>query len=123
MKTRFGRWTLVEKLDKHLGFCKCDCGTERAVLLQNLRNGKSQSCGCQKAEMAKLRSKEVQAKIHTDDMVRDNQLGFKGVVDNGSSYTTRISVSGFNTPEAAHAMYCYLKSKAREYERDREIHS
>jgi len=30
---------------------KCVCGTVRSVLLQNLRNHRSKSCGCMKAYM------------------------------------------------------------------------
>ena len=30
--------------------CRCDCGVERDVLVFALRNGKSASCGCLKAE-------------------------------------------------------------------------
>ncbi len=32
--------------------CRCDCGTERAVLVFALRNGNSPSCGCIKRELA-----------------------------------------------------------------------
>jgi hypothetical protein len=51
---RFGRWTAValypEKKGKHLmSVCRCDCGNESVVNGQNLRSGKSSSCGCAKA--------------------------------------------------------------------------
>lgn len=33
--------------------CRCDCGTERSVQGYNLSSGKSKSCGCLSAEIAK----------------------------------------------------------------------
>lgn len=52
---RFGSWTAIERSDvvRYEGggqtirwMCRCDCGTERAVLVSALRDGTSQSCGC-----------------------------------------------------------------------------
>lgn len=36
--------------------CKCDCGTEKLVSSQDLRNGSSQSCGCLRKEQLAERS-------------------------------------------------------------------
>ena len=35
---------------KHLWLCLCDCGKEKVVVSDNLSSGKSNSCGCLKAE-------------------------------------------------------------------------
>lgn len=43
---RFGRWTALTALPKYRWLCRCDCGTERAVASKNLKNGRSESCGC-----------------------------------------------------------------------------
>lgn len=53
---QFGRWIVIGQVDapehlrsnRHKAFwkCKCKCGYESVVLGQNLRNGKSKSCGC-----------------------------------------------------------------------------
>ena len=47
---RFGRWTVVSRAPNrnHQAnwFCRCDCGTERAVSANNLFMGRSASCGC-----------------------------------------------------------------------------
>jgi hypothetical protein len=49
---KYGFWTIVEEvLDgrRERGFkCRCDCGVEKVVRLQDLRSGKSLSCGCYK---------------------------------------------------------------------------
>lgn len=46
---QFGRWTAVENqqyiFTKKVR-CKCICGTERPTAVENLRSGRSKSCGC-----------------------------------------------------------------------------
>lgn len=54
---RFGRWTVTacaeptQKGEKKW-LCRCDCGTQRAVLERSLRYGGSVSCGCLTRERA-----------------------------------------------------------------------
>ncbi|MGJ5831397.1 hypothetical protein [Streptomyces ossamyceticus] len=48
---RFGRWLVLRDAgrDKNLNIrwlCRCDCGTEKEVMGQHLRGGRSTSCGC-----------------------------------------------------------------------------
>jgi len=48
---KFGRLTPIKymgknKNSKHMWLCKCDCGNEKIVLGGNLREGKTNSCGC-----------------------------------------------------------------------------
>ena len=51
---RFGRYLVIAKSDKRtkamkqMVLCKCDCGTEREVVVGNLRSGLTTSCGCWK---------------------------------------------------------------------------
>lgn len=55
---RFNRLVILAELPQHSGCrknrrrfqCQCDCGTETEVLLENLRTGSVQSCGCARAE-------------------------------------------------------------------------
>jgi hypothetical protein len=53
---RFGRYLVIATSDKRtkamkqMVMCKCDCGTEREVVVGNLRSGLSTSCGCWKDE-------------------------------------------------------------------------
>jgi hypothetical protein len=54
---RFSRWAVVGPMGQtspghRTVWCRCDCGTERAVLIDQLRKGRSRSCGCLRAEMA-----------------------------------------------------------------------
>ena len=53
---RFGRWQVIEKSpEKHdssaYWLCKCDCGTIRSVNGQQLKSGRSKSCGCYRNEI------------------------------------------------------------------------
>lgn len=57
--TKFGKWTVIGPAPNHItkgGYpvsmwdCVCDCGTRRAVRGNDLRLGKSISCGCSLAE-------------------------------------------------------------------------
>jgi hypothetical protein len=59
---RFGRLTVIRKDGVHKKpcgttqskyLCKCDCGKEISVLMQNLKNGNTKSCGCLSAEIKK----------------------------------------------------------------------
>lgn len=52
---RFGRWTAIGSLavrTKDRVDCVCDCGTVKSVALQNLKSGRSTSCGCRLAEVS-----------------------------------------------------------------------
>lgn len=46
----FGSWTVIRKAPRNgnhtMWACQCSCGMERDVNSQNLRSGKSTSCGC-----------------------------------------------------------------------------
>jgi hypothetical protein len=49
--TVFGRWTVIQEAPTHPGgvrvmSCRCECGTQKVVLLSTLRSGRSRSCGC-----------------------------------------------------------------------------
>lgn len=47
---KFGWWTVLERVPNRYGKayfkCRCRCGTEREVGAQQLRQKKSESCGC-----------------------------------------------------------------------------
>lgn len=52
---KFGRWTVLEEAGRTptssvLWLCRCECGTEKVVSGNSLRNGRSKSCGCYKLD-------------------------------------------------------------------------
>lgn len=46
----YNRWTVIRfshsKNGKRYWWCRCQCGTEKAIVAGNLKNGTSKSCGC-----------------------------------------------------------------------------
>jgi hypothetical protein len=61
---KFGRYLVIAKSDKRtkamkqMVLCRCDCGTEREVVVGNLRSGLTTSCGCWKDEKTSERRKK-----------------------------------------------------------------
>lgn len=58
---RFGRLTVIkrygsDKNQRALWICKCDCGNECVVGVQNLLKGVTKSCGCLRSEMVSKRN-------------------------------------------------------------------
>jgi hypothetical protein len=55
---KFGRLTVIKKDNNKYKrirwLCKCDCGKEKTVFGEDLKNGHTQSCGCYKKEMQSL---------------------------------------------------------------------
>ena len=111
---KFGRWTVLKVIDQLKLLCKCDCGTERPVLLYHLKYGRSTSCGCYAKENLAKHSRMHHKSEDTKKMVKHNEHGYKGVFFNGSSYGVKMSFAGFSTPEKAHKLYVKLKEAARE---------
>ena len=58
---KFGRLTIIRFLgkdsNKHfIWLCRCDCGVEKTIIGQLLRNGKTKSCGCLRSELSAIKS-------------------------------------------------------------------
>lgn len=58
---RFGRLQVIRRAGTHecglpTWLCRCDCGSEKEILGQNLRLGESNSCGCLQRELMGERS-------------------------------------------------------------------
>lgn len=59
---RFGRWLVIEREPGYGAAkwrCRCDCGTERAVLARNLKSGATLSCGCLNRETARSNADDL----------------------------------------------------------------
>lgn len=57
----YGRLTVIEEADSHITpggskktrwLCKCECGNTKEINQGDLRNGKTQSCGCLQKELS-----------------------------------------------------------------------
>lgn len=65
---KFGRLTVIERINDYISpsgekrvqwKCQCECGTICQVLTKQLRNGKTQSCGCLRKEKTIERNKNT----------------------------------------------------------------
>lgn len=56
---QFGRWTVLKRGDKpKIWICRCECGKIKAANIDNLKSGKSISCGCYRAELGEKQLKK-----------------------------------------------------------------
>ncbi len=58
---KFGRLTVIKYVSKNVKgnyrwSCVCDCGKEKIIIGDNLKNGHTQSCGCLRIEQLAKRS-------------------------------------------------------------------
>ena len=58
---KFGRWRILQlvgknKFGRRLCVSRCDCGNTKTLILSNLRNGHTRSCGCCRNETTSKRS-------------------------------------------------------------------
>ena len=74
---KYERWTVIgEKHSvrrKQLCLCRCECGTERLVRVDDLLDGSSQSCGClirDRKHTEEERLRLIKAYTHTDSAKR-----------------------------------------------------
>lgn len=60
---RFGRLTVIRyDHSEHTGahwLCKCDCGTEKIIMQNNIIYGQTRSCGCLANEMRSARAEHM----------------------------------------------------------------
>lgn len=73
--SRFGRWEVIGSASRDPSnrnarvLCRCSCGTDRAVSVLNLVNGKSKSCGCvhrETKDRVELTPERVRELLHYD---------------------------------------------------------
>ena len=105
--SKFGRYTVIKEVAaeitpkgkcKRMFLCKCECGREVKVRLENLRSGNSKSCGCYGKENLR-RAKKFNCYEFFDDSV----IGY--TKDNGPFL---VDVEDYEKIKD----YCWCKNKA-----------
>jgi 5-methylcytosine-specific restriction endonuclease McrA len=56
---RYGRLIVIHVISEKKYLCKCDCGTEKKIMKENLRVGRTKSCGCLNQEVRFSRRKDL----------------------------------------------------------------
>lgn len=59
LSNKYGKLTLINKVGKNKVFAVCDCGTEKEYWLNNVRSGKTVSCGCLNRQKSSERYKKL----------------------------------------------------------------
>jgi hypothetical protein len=79
----FGNLKVIERdmtQKKTSWICECICGNRISVLAYNLKNGNSQSCGCQQRKKVSERSRkdlsgQIFGQLHVDTLIRTDKNG------------------------------------------------
>lgn len=104
---RFSAWEVIEfrganALKQPIWFCRCDCGTEREVVGQTLRNGTSVSCGCVKGQaIAVARTRHGRSRVKATGQKEDRTYGTwqamhnrcRGGTESGRKYYVRYGIT------------------------------
>lgn len=110
---RHGRWTITGisyRDDNGILYvkAKCDCGTEKTVLYSNLRDKKSQSCGCLSAELSSKRAKDY-------DLTNFHKGRNKGIVDGVGVSQLKVKNWAHNTSGYKGVCWDSRRKKWRSY--------
>ena len=110
---KHGRLTVVSHAgkghrNKHLWLCMCECGNEKIVVSDNLSSGKSNSCGCLKADF--LARKGNQYGIHEDreKVLLKVQYSHLKRRDKSKGFVDTISFDVFSSLSKSPCKYCGL---------------
>ena len=110
---KYGDWEVLsssfKKGTRFYKSCKCVCGTERDVLVQNLIKQSSKNCGCSKPErMRQL----IETNINKDKRVKRSFSGLRKVFNlykigaRKRSYSWELSIEQFEKLTQSNCYYC-----------------
>lgn len=119
---KFGYWTVLDpesrknKNEKRTALVQCICGKKKRVIIMDLVNGHSRSCGCRRAENlsqgqqeGKKKGQEIMGRIHQEGLAlryldkkvsRNSRSGHTGVCwrENMQKYYAYIMVNRKQIP-------------------------
>lgn len=112
---KYGRLTVMshngrDKRNKHLWLCKCECGNEKVVVSDNLSSGKSNSCGCLKAEFLANSGFQFRGIEDREDAVlKDQYSHLKGRHKKLDKNSLVINFNIFKELSKSQCKYCGLE--------------
>ena len=89
---KYGRLTVIEKAESKNGktrwLCQCDCGNTKIVYSNDIRTGKTKSCGCLALEIRKQQKKSERKIIIPEDL-KGKHFGYLTVLEHSKEETLK----------------------------------
>lgn len=111
---RHGRLTVIshagkDHRNKHLWLCLCDCGNKKVVVSDNLSSGKSNSCGCLKAEFLSQKGNQYGLYEDREKALLKVQYSHLKRRDKNKGFSDTISLEAFSILSKSPCKYCGLE--------------
>lgn len=111
---KHGRLTVIshagkDHRNKHLWLCLCDCGNEKVVISDNLSSGKSNSCGCLKAEFLARKGNQYGLYEDREKALLKVQYSHLKRRDVNKGFAETISFDVFSRLSKSPCRYCGLE--------------
>lgn len=95
--------------NKHLWLCLCDCGNEKVVVADNLSSGKSNSCGCLKAEFLARKGNQYGLYNDREKALLKVQYSHLKRRDKNKGFSDTINLEVFSLLSKSPCKYCGLE--------------
>lgn len=111
---KHGRLTVIshsgkDHRGKHLWLCLCECGNEKVVVSDNLSSGKSNSCGCLKAEMLSRKGNQYGIYKDREGALLRVQYSHLKRRDKKKGFSDTMSFDAFSLLSKQPCKYCGLE--------------
>ncbi len=111
---KYGRLTVIshagkDHRNKHMWLCLCDCGNEKIVVSDNLASGKSNSCGCLKAEVLARKGNQYGVYNDREKALLKVQYSHLKRRDKNKGFSDTISLEVFSLLSKSPCKYCGLE--------------
>lgn len=111
---KYGRLTVIshagkDHRGKHLWLCLCECGNEKVVVSDNLSSGKSNSCGCLKAEFLSRKGNQYGLYDNREEAILRVQYSHLKRRDKKKGFAKTMSFDVFSLLSKSPCKYCGLE--------------
>ena len=122
---KYGRLTVmsyagIDHRNKHLWLCLCECGNEKIVVSDNLSSGKSNSCGCLKAEFLARKGNQYGLYHDREEALLKVQYSHLKRRDKKKGFTDTMSFEDFSLLSKSPCKYCGLEYSKKIEDRQNE---
>ena len=111
---KYGRLTVIshsgkDHRGKHLWLCLCECGNEKVVVSDNLSSGKSNSCGCLRAEVLSRKGNQYGIYEDREEALLKVQYSHLRRRDKNKGFSDTMSFDVFSFLSKQPCKYCGLE--------------